>query len=214
MPQEGHLHHLRSSWGPQQIGVYLHVCVFSWVSVSMHAWAILSWGDCRRQGGQSEGPGLSQLISSRGQATNRPAAAGWPAVIMWNGWRGERLPDAADSCSKSLSEAVWPHLIWSDPSSYASCYTMFHLVQSVELVPVCVLVRIWRLVCAHLCVCVCWNLVMMLNAWIGYRPGQRVVTISCNTVKQKKRELEMGCCYEAIWNHLIMHLGSYLWCDL
>lgn len=32
-------------------------------------------------------------------------------------------------------------------------------------------------------VCVCWNLVIMLNAWIGCRPGQCEVTIVCNTVK-------------------------------
>ncbi len=57
---------MRSSWGPQQIGVYVSMCVFAWVSVSMHAWAILSGGGvCGRQGSQSEGPGLSQLISSR-----------------------------------------------------------------------------------------------------------------------------------------------------
>lgn len=61
---------------------------------------------------------------------------------------------------------------------------MFHLVQSVEVVPVCVC----GCVCVHaiegLCVyvCMCWNLVILLNAWIGCQPGQCEVTISCNTV--------------------------------
>lgn len=58
---------------------------------------------------------------------------------------------------------------------------MFHLVQIVELVPVCALACIQRPVC----VCVCWNLVIMLNAWTGCRPGQCEVTVSCNTVTKK-----------------------------
>jgi len=36
----------------------VYVCVFTLVSVSMHAWAILSGGDCGRQGSHSKGPGF------------------------------------------------------------------------------------------------------------------------------------------------------------
>ena len=116
VPQEGHLHHPRSSWGPHQIGICGSVCVFAWVSVSMHAWAILSGGDCKRQGSQSEGPGLSQLIS-RGA---RPQT----------GQQQQHQPGQQSSCETAggenvsltlqielFKELIWgclasPYLIW------------------------------------------------------------------------------------------------------
>lgn len=67
------LYHKRATYtiqdplgGPGELGVSVSMCVFTWVSASMHAWAMLRrWGDRWRQGSQLDSSGLSQLISSR-----------------------------------------------------------------------------------------------------------------------------------------------------
>ena len=92
------------------------MCVFAWVSVSMHAWAILSgeWGGWRRQGSQSEGPGLSQLISSRARPqTGQQQPPGQQSSCESAGGENVSLTLQIES----FKELIWgclasPYLIW------------------------------------------------------------------------------------------------------
>ena len=162
------------------------MCVFAWVSVSMHAWAILSgeWGGWRRQGSQSEGPGLSQLISSRARPqTGQQQPPGQQSSCESAGGENVSLTLQIES----FKELIWgclasPYLIWPQ-----LIRLLLHYVSSGAECGigscVCVCARACSSMHLKALLCVCWNLVIMLNAWIGCRPGQCEVIIVCNTVK-------------------------------
>lgn len=110
-------------------------------------------GDSRRQGSQSvsqsQGPGLSQLISSRAGAANRPAAAADRQQSSCETAGGENVSLTLQIVAQRaylMLPGPRPYLMWP-PARDASSYTMFHLVESAQF---------------GACVRVCRNLVIML----------------------------------------------------
>lgn len=106
-------------------------------------------GDSRRQGSQSvsqsQGPGLSQLISSRAGATNRPAAAADRQQSSCETAGGENVSLTLQIVvQRAYLMLPGPALSDVTPAHDASSYTMFHLVESVQFGA-----------CMRVCVCVC-----------------------------------------------------------
>lgn len=89
--------------------------------------------ETRQSVSQSQGPGLSQLISSRVGATNRPAAAADRQQSSCETAGGENVSLTLQIVvQRAYLMLPGPALSDVTPAHDASSYTKFHLVESVQ----------------------------------------------------------------------------------